>query len=186
MNKKGTEYVWNIIFIIIVGVIAVFIVINGLKGAAQDANHVKSSTAANTKKQACLAQISWANSVGQELKDCDGDGYPDKCDICIDGDDSIDVDEDGMADGCEQPSSRNDAFTINCKFYEKESGACSVGPEGSDEIFNESKNNRKDVIKKLKDAGYLNDKDQYVLHGSKCTYDESDRVWVFEVNRPFN
>ena len=47
------------------------------------------------------AQVDGGSCTAPGEPDADGDGVPDRCDVCAEGDDALDADEDGVPDACE-------------------------------------------------------------------------------------
>ncbi|MFO7710769.1 MAG: hypothetical protein R6V53_03330 [Candidatus Woesearchaeota archaeon] len=92
-----------------------------------------------------------------DLPDCDGDGYPDTCDPCIDGDSTKDKDGDGMADACETEETRDDPDKVSCRHrLEGRENQCGVGENGMD--------------------GSCGD---YVLEGSACADGSNSNTFKF-------
>ena len=82
----------------------------------------------------CTAGASMPGSG--EYTDCDGDGRPDRCDVCIDGG-GPDTDGDGMQDACEQPNTVG-LPEYRCRYINAKKTFCSKGdPSHIDSSFSE-------------------------------------------------
>ena len=127
--RKGAMTMEMLVILVILAVLALVLLQGIFTGGTSWLSGIGQYSNIAAKK-ACPLQ---GDLIGGDYKDCDGDGYPDVCDRCIDGGDPTDIDNDGMPDICEQPWEVDAGRArIVCKF--KQVGAsrdnyyCSAGP----------------------------------------------------------
>lgn len=102
-DKKGISQLMTIIvFIIPILVVAGIILWNLAKGGAF-LGGTTTELELKATSRSCLAQpgIDARAPFDADFGTAGGDGYPDTCDLCLGGDDSLDADGDGIPDACD-------------------------------------------------------------------------------------
>ena len=101
INKKGmtTETVIKLLLgMIIIGIAIYLLFFKGVKPAESTLNPIlQQQTMSLCKAKGDLAKV--RGTVG--IKDCDNDGYPDICDVCLGGVDNQDSNINNVPDSCE-------------------------------------------------------------------------------------
>ncbi len=143
-NKKAMEMV-NVIIVLILALLLLWVMTSYLGKGKNAADNTLNPVLAKANQDACRLTGTQAINSGKEFKDCDEDGYPDSCDNCIDGDNSIDGDLDGMSDECETSESADDPKKIVCEYVLKENRKICVTKE--DVECNSGDDFNKEIIK---------------------------------------
>lgn len=128
MSNRKAELTWENVIYIILGLIILAVLGMMIYRSTNQYTSSFDPIKAKIIASECKMKGKQLFSGGKELDDCDLDGYPDSCDLCINADESKDGDGDGVSDDCEYTISTGSDKAISCRYKTENGKTCAVKP----------------------------------------------------------